>query len=237
MNLKIYLDRDGLNINAIANKNMEQILYKIYQKLGDFFTGSLKRYLFYAIIFIILTIILIFESYFRFEIKAETLSWVFSTIVQSLMALVALVGVIVIFKYQSMSTREDRLLEELNKDTSDLAKLGGNLTATSAEELLQNIKPHTPEPLSNNDGFRTIKLRTVKQELKAHIFIRSFLGDYMLKFTIYVFLIAVFDLVALAIVSLLSLNSILSITILYISIFFVADILRLVIKIVAEAIS
>ena len=216
---------------------MEQILYKIYQKLGDFFTGSLKRYLFYIIIFIILIIILIFESYFHFEIKAETLFWVFSTIVQSLMALVALVGVIVIFKYQSMSTREDRLLEELNKDTSDLAKLGGNLTAISAEELLQNIKPHTPEPPSSNDGFRTIKLRAVKQELKAHIFLRSFLGDYMLKFTIYVFLIAMLDLVALAIVSLLALNSILAITILYISIFFVADILRLVIKIIAEAIS
>lgn len=208
---------------------MEEILYKIYKKLGKFFTGSRRRREFYLIIFAGLIGAVSLELFLKFSITTDTLFWVFSSIVQSLMALVAFMGVVVVFKYQSMSTREDRLLEELNKDTSDLAILGGNLTATSGDELLENIKPHVPEKPSE-DGFRTTKLRPIKQELESQKFVRSFLNGYMLKVTIYSFSVVLLSLFALSITTFLAAVPFLAVISLYMSIFFVADILRLVVK-------
>lgn len=215
---------------------MEEIFSNYYQKLGDYFTG-LRRWLFYAIVIVGLIIILAAEYFFHFNIEAETLFWVFSSIVQSLMALVAFMAVVVVSKYQTMLTREDRLLEELNKETSDLAKLGGNLTATSIEELGKNIDVHVPKVPSNSDRYRTLKLRRVKQEIESYVFLRSFLSDYMLRFTIYTFSVVVFDLLALILTTFLIHNSALAITVLYVSLFLVANTLRLVIKIIAETIS
>ncbi len=184
-----------------------------------------------------LAIALLSGFYFQFNIGTETLSLIFNSIVQSLIALVGLMAVVVVFKYQSMATREDRLLEELNKTTSDLAMLGGNLNATSGEDLINNINPHVPKTPTANDGFRTIKLRRVKQELEAHNFLKTFLGDYMIKMSIYGFTIVLLSFLALIFVPYFSQHYYLAISSLYVSLFFVADILRLVIKIIAEAVS
>ena len=215
---------------------MEEILYKIYQAVGAFFTGSQKRRVFYCFVLYGFIGVFSLEFFLKFTVGSEALFWVFSSIVQSLMALVALMGVVVVFKYQNMSTREDRLLEEMNKETSDLAKLGGVLTATSGDELLENIKPHVPEILSNKGGSRTIKLRRVQGELESQKFVRSFLREYMLKVCIYIFSVALFSLLMLAIVPALTSIPFLATASVYLSLFLVADILRLVIKAVASVI-
>jgi len=217
---------------------MEEILSNVYQKLGDFFTGSSKRRLFYLILFLILLIILNLKLVFSpIEIKFDTLFWFFGSVVQSLVALVALIAVVVIFKYQNMTTREDRLLEELNKGTSDLAIIGGDITAISSEELLKNITDRVSEKPNDDDGFRITKLRRVQKELNTNIFLRSFLANYMIRFTVYTFFVVMVNLFALAITQFLVSHSTLAIISLYISFFFVANSLRLAIKIIAGTIS
>lgn len=177
---------------------------------------------------------MLIEYFVKFPVSEDTLFWVFSSIVQSLLALVALTGVVTVFKYQSMSTREDRLLEELNKGNSDLAMLGGKLTATSGMELLKNIKQFVPELPTENDGYRIIKLRQPMNELESHNFLRGFLSKYMLRVTIYAFTVVLFSLFELMVTEHLSANPYLSLAGLYLSLFLVADVLRLVIRIIAE---
>lgn len=170
----------------------------------------------------------------NFEITAESLSWVLSSIVQSLLALVALMGVVVVFKYQSMATREDRLLEELNKDSSDLGKLGADLTSTSGEELLSVIKGRVPSVLGPEHGFRIVRLHKIKGELESQVFLKKFLGQYALKVSVYSFAVTLICLVILAIVPVIVTVPILSLILVYILICLVADIFRLVCKILAE---
>lgn len=161
----------------------------------------------------------------------------FSSIVQSIVALVALLSVAVVFKYQSLSIREDRLLEELNKEKSDLAILGGQLTATSGDELLENIRARIPEESSDKDGFRTIKLRLIKEELESQNFVRSFLNEDIIKISLYIFFVALLNLLALMLVPFLVSVPFLATTSLYLVFFFMVDILRLIIKVIVATLT
>ena len=214
---------------------MEEFIYEKYSKLGEFFTGTQKRKLFYLFALIGFCIVLSLQFFLKFKIETDTMFWVFSSIVQSLLALTAFMGVVVIFKYQSISTRGDRLIEEMNRNSSDLAHLGGKLNAISIDELLENLKEHVPED-KRGDGFRTVKLRKVKEELDTIIFVRNYLSRHMIKVTIYSFLVVLLSSLILMVTTYIALIPILALTILYIFLFFIADILRLVIKIIASVI-
>jgi hypothetical protein len=214
---------------------LHEFISKNYQRLGDFFTGTKKRQLFNTFILVGFVGVIWVNYFIKFALETDVLFWFFSSVVQSLMALVGLMGVFVVFKYQSMSTREDRLLEEMNKDNSALAMLGGDLNATSSEELLEKINPHLPEPSNPNEGFRITQLRRVQAELKSQGIVRSYLKEYMIKVCVYAFFVVLVSLLLITFVPFLTATSSIAITSLYLGFVLVADVLRLVIKIIAAA--
>lgn len=212
---------------------MEERLLKLYESLGEYFTGWHRKRWFYLLVALGLIACLLLQLKFGFEIGSDALSWVLSSIVQSLLALVALVGVVVVFRYQSMATREDRLLEELNKDGSDLGVLGQDLTSTSGEELLRVIKRIVPEVLGPEHGFRIVRLHKIKGELETQEFDKHFLGQYAFKLSIYAFSVTLVSLVFLSIAPLITLVPSISLIVVYALLFFVADIFRVVCKTLA----
>jgi hypothetical protein len=214
---------------------MEKILYEIYEDLGEFFAGAQRRRELFLMIFAGYIGVLALQMYLGFGVELEGLYFSFSSIVVSLMALVALLGFVIVFKYQNISTREDRLLEESNKDTSHLARLGGRITATSSNELLENILPHVSEVPGEGEDFRIMRLRRIKSELESHEFVRGFLSRNMLRVTVYAFFVVLLDLFLLSMAPFLAANPLLAVSALYISFFLVADVLRLVINSISSS--
>jgi hypothetical protein len=214
---------------------MEKILYEIYEDLGEFFAGAQRRREFTLIIFAGYLGVLALQMYLGFAVDLESLYFSFSSVVVSLMALVALLGFVIVFKYQNISTREDRLLEESNKDTSHLARLGGSITATSSNELLENILPHVSEAPGDGEDFRIMRLRRIKNELESHEFVRGFLSRNMLRVTVYAFFVVLLDLFLLSMAPFLAANPLFAVTALYTSFFLVADVLRLVINSISSS--
>lgn len=213
---------------------MEEYIYDIYQRLGNFFTGSNRRRLFYEFALLIFVSAAFVSIHWEVVIEANILFWLFSSMAQSLAALIAVLGVVIIFKYQSMLTREERLIEEMNKSTSALSSLGGLTDATSGEELLKNINRHLSDDPSKEEGPNTIKLRRVKKELESIIFIRSFLKDHMLKFSVYILAVILLNFFLLVLVPILTSFTILALGSLYLSLFLAAYAFFLVAKVIAS---
>jgi hypothetical protein len=214
---------------------MEELFYKLYASTDAFFTGPQRRRELYLIILAGLVGVLALEFFLEFTVDSQVLLFVFSSIVQSLISLVALMGFVVVFKYQGISTREERLLEESNNETSDLARLGGNITATSSRELLVNIRPYVMDTPSGTEGFTTTRLRRIKKELESHELVRGSLNKNMLLVTIYAFSVVLINLFALSITTFLTAVPFLAVTALYLCFFLTADILRLVIRGIASS--
>ncbi len=176
---------------------MEEIVYKTYQYIGDYLTGRRRQFFILATLLIIILIAL--SIYFKIEIPQETLYWVFSSIVQALLAFVALFGVVAVFKLQNIHTNEERLIEELNKGKSLLAILGGVLSAISAEELLNNIKRaigDKDERAISGDIYK--QLWIAKERLETYRWATGFVREFMLKFIIYTFGVVILSLIFLA---------------------------------------
>jgi hypothetical protein len=209
---------------------MEEFLYKKYQNLGTFFTGSRKRQYFYFIVLLGLVGVITLEFYLGFKVESETMFWFFSSIVQSLMTLIGFMGVAVIFKYQSIAIIEERTLRKMNDITSVLSRIGGRLNSTSDEELLMIINYKTQNKIID------VELKRTKEDLESRIWLKQFLGDYMLKISIYAFSVVLLSLFFLSISKFVT-NPFFAVSILYICFFLVADILRLVIKGIASTIS
>lgn len=176
---------------------MEEKIYKIYQHIGNYSTGR-RRCFFVSIILIFLLLIPI-SIHFKVNIPRDTLYWVFSSIVQALLAFVALFGVMAIFKLQSIHINEERLIEGLNKGNSALAILGGDLSATSTQELLENIKKIIGEDdKSAISGSNYKKLKGARELIEAYAREKVFIREFMLKFIIYTSSVVVLALIFLA---------------------------------------
>lgn len=174
---------------------MEDFVFKIYEKLGEYFTGSQKRNLFYSLLFFILIIVVAVSFRFEILIDAEIINSVLGIVVQSLLALVGLMGVLVVFKYQSMSSYEDNISNHLRASNSSLGVLGGSPNFVGVDGLLKMILNHIGKDPSPGEGWNAQNLRQVKQRLESNIHIRMYMKDYMLKFSVYVFTLTLICLV------------------------------------------
>lgn len=213
---------------------MEYYFFRIYESLGAYFTGSERRRIFYIFVLFLFGIVLFVVYRYQIAINPETLFWVFSSIVQSLVALIAFIGVVVIFKYQNILMREDRLMEEMNKPDSALAGLGGELDSISGQELIAKINKHVFDDPSK-EGFRAKKLRQVRDELNSIEFIRNFLRENLVKFSVYILATILLNLFLLIFTPFLGEIALLATASLYISIFLTAYAFFLTIKTLAAA--
>ena len=85
---------------------MEEIFFKWYQKFGDLTAGKYKLVLSLVWIFVILSFI-IFPHFVKVEVPINSLHLFFSTIAQSLIALVAFVGIFAIFQMQIIKSEKE----------------------------------------------------------------------------------------------------------------------------------
>lgn len=214
---------------------MENLFYEIYQKMGDYFMGSSRRRMFYFFVALLFVGVTLVSMRSKIVVELDVLSWTFSSVVQSLLALVALAGVVVVFKYQSMATQEDRLLNILSRTDSDLAMLGGKLDATSAEDLMMNIVAHLPDD-SEKDGWRNKKLRRQKELLESNLRTKEFFRDFIIRFCVYTFVVVLLNVLFLILAPIFSV-AFLGVPALFLSVFLTAYAFFLSLKIVAEAIT
>lgn len=212
---------------------MEEFIYAIYQKLGGFFTGKDRRCVFYALVLSIFVIAIFVIYNWEIMIEKDTLYWLFSSMAQSLAALIAVLGVVIIFKHQSMSTREDRMIDELSLINSELTVLQNPADASSGKELLENIERHLPSD-PDTWGNNEVKLHKVKMELESIVFARSFLSDHMLKFSVFILAVILLNFILLIFVPILASINVLAFGSLYLSLFLAAYASFLVAKVVAN---
>jgi len=76
-------------------KRPEQITYLLYQKIVNTNHKSIFMLVFFGLVFSVLISI-----YYCIEIPQDTLYWILSSIVQSLIVLIALIRVLIIFRFQ-----------------------------------------------------------------------------------------------------------------------------------------
>lgn len=214
---------------------MEEITYKIYQHIGNFFTGRRKQ--FFALFCVIFIILVGVSIYYQIKIPQDTLYWIFSSLVQSLAALVALLGVVIIFKLQTISNREDRVLEEMSQNYSSLAYFVG-VTAvqeiTSIEELLLKVNKITDNNTGEQGDYHINVLRTIKNKIEHFREVKLFIHNFMIKFSVYTFAIIILNLVFLSVSHLIYQYN-LELPIIFLVIIFTSYSLFLVIKGMSES--
>ena len=81
---------------------MEEVTYKIFKIVRAFFSKRIP--VFYIVIILALISTLYFPQ-LKKDIPQETLRWIFGGIAQSLTALVAFIGILIIFKFERMIER------------------------------------------------------------------------------------------------------------------------------------
>ena len=178
---------------------MEEITYKIYQHAGNYFTGRRKQ--FFTLMCIVFIVLIGVSIYYQIKIPQDALYWIFSSLVQSLAALVALLGVVIIFKLQTINNREDRILEEMSKSHSSFIYFVG-VTAvqeiTSIEELLLKISKITDNNTGEQGDYHINVLKTIKNKLEHFREIKLLMHNFMIKFSVYTFAVIVLNLIFLS---------------------------------------
>lgn len=182
---------------------MEQLFRNSYQKFGDLTTG--KRKIIFTISFLIFIFLVIISDYLP-QISQNILFWVFSTIAQCLIALVALMGMLGVFKFQIINRKEEHINSLIKKDSN--------------EE--HSIEKYPIDPKS--------ELETELENLKSS---KSLLRDLSLDFVIYTLLVAGIDIILLTFSSIIS-QSHLGVPVLFFILFLFLYSLFLTIKFVAE---
>ena len=93
---------------------MEKLFYNLCQKFSDIITARGKIVVACFLLLFIGTVI--FSVYFKFMISTEILLWTFSTIAQVLSGIVALMGMVCVFKLQIISQRIDQTIAVIGED-------------------------------------------------------------------------------------------------------------------------
>jgi hypothetical protein len=175
---------------------MEEITYNIYQFIGDRFTGQ-RVFLFWLFIisFIIISII---SFYFKINTSEDTLYWFFSSIVQSLMALVAFLGVVTIFKLQVINNSEERISNDerlrvdINFFKNEISPIG------SVEELTAILNEITSKGNYGSWSAGPLKrIEETQEKISRFHSHKDFLKSYLVKFGIYTLMIVVLSLICL----------------------------------------
>lgn len=213
---------------------MEKKLSNLYQILGDYFTGTAKRKLFNFLVILFYFGVIIICSYFNIETSKETLNLVFSSIIQALLSLVALLGVAAFFKLEGLKNEEDKIIDlsiRVNPHAYSwlAAKLQGALISSGEElmiafeSILKEGEPQEPT------------LRFLKERLERLFLTKKHVTTYILNFTIYTFFTVVLSLIFLIITPVI-ISHHLSVVSLLIVFYLTCDCLFLVVKGIADAV-
>ena len=198
--------------------------------IGDYFTGSSRRRLFWIPVFIVFVCSAYIGFYYKIVITQDTLYWVFSSIVQSLVALVALFGVVAIFKLQILYNRERQIIESTFSPNMFLYPELAGKTITSIEELSLEINKILKAGVSEESRVKKFKERIDNLFLSKNLII-----DFTIKFSVYTFTIVIFALLFLMSAPLIS-EYFLGLPILFTVLISIAHLLFLVIKGIAASI-
>jgi len=169
---------------------MEKEILKIYQKLGNYFTGTHRKkylYIFLVIIFILLSVISII---YKINIPIDTLYWVFSSLVQALLALVALMGVVSIFKLQSLKSSEDQFLMMSREHTYTYYTGAPSPTIKLLLEKIESIIKSGNISASNHLSILRDNIKDIENSKKI-------VTDYAIQYTIYTFFVVLLSLLFL----------------------------------------
>lgn len=163
---------------------MEDIIFNLYQRTGEYFTGNRrKRPLF--VVLILLFILLNFLSYvLKVIVDVETLYWVFSTLVQALLALVALMGVVSIFKLQNLYDQRNKLLAE---SQSPMFTIHLNGEYSTIEALFQAIDSYIVAKRIGKPHY----MITMKNRIDDFFLSKGLVVGYAVKYTVYTFSVAI----------------------------------------------
>jgi len=203
---------------------LENISYKIYQKIGDYLTGSDRRYCFWTIMFILFVLLIIFSNFFRWTISVNTFYWFFSSLIQSLVTLVALLGVVLVFKLQGVKDEEQYIIRLAFNPSTWLSGYFHSHIITSGVKLLSelNLLLESQNPEEKLAERLRDRLKELANAKKNAI-------DFMVRFAIYTFAVVILSIIFLIISPLLS-KSFLAIPIIFLMVIFTAYSLFLSIK-------
>ena len=167
-------------------------MFDVYQRLGDYFTGSYRK----RPLYIGLLIIFLFLGYLSYRLKIvldiETLYWVFSSLVQALLALVALMGVVSIFKLQNLHSNESRILDE-SHDT-----MGGYFAMLNDKySTIETLKSAIEAYISINQSKSNSLIIAMQQRIDVLILSKKLVADYAIRYTAYTFAVVLIALLFL----------------------------------------
>lgn len=179
---------------------MADIFYKIYERIGGYFTGTERRRRFWEAVFLVFLFTIFLEFYYKILIPQEILYWVFSSIVQALVALVALLGVVAVFKLQVLHDQGRRIIDAALSPTPFTYLYASlcNQTITSIEELSWEINR-----ILKDGEDREPRVKELKERIDNLFLSKNLITDLAIKFSVYTFAVAIIALLLLISSSLL----------------------------------
>lgn len=158
---------------------MEETVYKIYQKFGDLLTGKRRQA---SVLFLFIFIVFTACSYpFRISVSPDILYWTLSSIIQSLLALTALMIVSSIFKLQILHSREEKIVDEVRLNF-DFVDHTGRLNEILP---LRKIVEEEIDKIHAKKGSEIRRLKEIKQIGENILLSQELTKDFTLKFAIY----------------------------------------------------
>jgi len=124
---------------------------------------------------------------------------VFSSLVQALLALVALMGVVSVFKLQVLYSHEQRILDEINDPDRGYFYLLNNRYST-----ILLIKVALTKYLASNMVGETHLVATMSKRVDDLLLSKKLVADYAIRYTVYTFAVALLSLLFLIFVKQIS---------------------------------
>jgi len=211
---------------------MEVSIYKIYQKFGNYFTGSHRRKLFLTMVAILFIIIVLYSYYFEIGVSENTLNLVFSSITQALLSLVALLGVAAFFKLEGLRNEENQIIQSAlhsNVYSWLSERLQGKVIVTG-EDLMCEFEIIFKEGNPNES-----RIKILNRKLENLFLDKKLTQENVLTFTVYTLFVVVVSLCFLMISPFLVTHN-LGIPALFLTMFLTTYCLFLVVKGIADAI-
>jgi len=202
---------------------MEKSLYKTYLTIDSFLTKIRKQAF---ILFLFIFVVLIIYSYcYQVNVTYDILYWSLSSVIQSLLALTALLVVGSIFKLQILHNKGEKIIDEMRLPSSPLSYHTGRPDEVlSLYEILEEIKKTLNKP-----DIKERRLEEIKQIINDILLSQELTKNFTLKFVIYNFFVAGLSLIFLVFTPLIS-NYYFGIPTLYLIVFLFINSLFLVMK-------
>ena len=169
---------------------MGLIILNIYQKLGDYFTGTSKKQFLYTLVVIFFVFLLLISYIQKINVPVDTLYWVFSSLVQALLALVALMGVASIFKLQSLKSSEDQFLM-IARESTYTYYIG--VPPPTIELLIEKIEPI----ITSNNLNKSSHIFVLRENIRDIKVSKELVTSYAIEYTVYTFFVALLSLLFL----------------------------------------